>query len=146
VWPHDNGLIALGFARYGLKTAALRVLDGLFGAAQSFPLKRLPELFCGFPRRGNAAPTAYPLACAPQAWSAATVFALLAAVLGISFVPHERQIRLFRPVLPTWLSELHLTNLRLGEASIDLVLRCEGSTIASDVTRRNGPIEIVVAY
>jgi glycogen debranching enzyme len=146
VWPHDNGLIALGFARYGLKTAGLRILDGLFGAAQSFALKRLPELFCGFPRRGNAGPTAYPLACAPQAWSAASVFALLAAVLGISFVPHERQIRLFRPVLPTWLSELHLTNLRLGEASIDLVLRCEGSTIASDVTRREGPIEIVIAY
>jgi glycogen debranching enzyme len=146
VWPHDNGLIALGFARYGLKTAALRVLDGLFGAAQSFALKRLPELFCGFSRRGNAGPTAYPLACAPQAWSAASVFALLAAVLGISFVPHERQIRLFRPMLPTWLSELHLTNLRLGEASIDLVLRCEGSTIASDVTRREGPIEIVIAY
>ncbi|HEU0217056.1 MAG TPA: glycogen debranching N-terminal domain-containing protein [Stellaceae bacterium] len=146
VWPHDNGLIALGFARYGLKTAAMRVLDGLFGAAQSFALKRLPELFCGFSRRGNAGPTAYPVACAPQAWSAASVFALLAASLGISFVPHERQIRFFRPVLPTWLPELRLTNLRLGEASVDLVLRCEGSTIASDVTRRDGPIEIVVAY
>ena len=146
VWPHDNGVIALGFARYGLKTAALRLLDGLYEAAQSFQLKRLPELFCGFSRRGNAGPTAYPLACAPQAWSAASVFALLAAVLGISFVPHERQIRLFRPVLPTWLSELHLTNLRLDEASIDLVLRCEGTTVASDVTRREGPIEIVVAY
>ena len=146
VWPHDNGVIALGFAQYGLKTAALRLLGGLYGAAQSFQLKRLPELFCGFSRRGNAGPTAYPLACAPQAWSAASVFALLAAVLGISFVPHERQIRLFRPVLPTWLSELHLTNLRLDEASIDLVLRCEGTTVASDVTRREGPIEIVVAY
>jgi glycogen debranching enzyme len=146
VWPHDNGLIALGFARYGLKIAALRVLDGLFGSAQSFALKRLPELFCGFSRRGNAGPTAYPLACAPQAWSAASVFALLAAVLGISFVPHERQIRFFRPVLPSWLSELHLTNLRLGEASVDLVLRREGSTVASDVTRREGPIDIVVAY
>jgi glycogen debranching enzyme len=146
VWPHDNGLIALGFARYGLKAPALRVLDGLFGAAQSFALKRLPELFCGFSRRGNAGPTAYPLACAPQAWSAASVFALLAAVLGISFVPHQRQIRLFRPVLPAWLSELRLTNLRLGDASIDLVLRCEGGTLASDVTRREGPIEIVIAY
>lgn len=146
VWPHDNALIALGFARYGLKDAALRVLDGLFGAAQSFPLKRMPELFCGFPRRSNAGPTAYPLACAPQAWSAASVFALLAAVLGISFVPHQRQIRLFRPVLPLWLSELRLTNLRLGQASIDFVLRCEGGCVASDVTRREGPIEIVIAY
>ena len=146
VWPHDNALIALGFARYGLKTPALRLLDGLYGAAQSFALRRLPELFCGFARRANAGPTAYPLACAPQAWSAASVFALLAAALGISFVPNERQIRFFRPALPAWLSEVNLSNLRLGDASIDLVLRRDGSTIATDVTRREGPIEIVVAY
>jgi glycogen debranching enzyme len=146
IWPHDNALIALGFARYGFKAPALRVMDGLFGAAQSFALKRLPELFCGFPRRSNAGPTAYPLACAPQAWSAASVFALLAGVLGISFVPDQQQIRFFRPALPPWLSEVRLTNLRLGEAVIDLVLRRDGSAVASDVTRRDGPIEIVVAY
>ena len=146
VWPHDNALIALGFARYGLKEPALRLLDGMFGAAQGFALKRMPELFCGFPRRRNAGPTAYPLACAPQAWAAASVYALLASVIGISFVPGERQIRLFRPALPAWLSELQLTNLRLGEASIDLVLRRDGSAVSSDVTRREGPIEIVVAY
>jgi len=117
VWPHDNALVALGFARYGLKTAALQVLEGLFGAAQGFALKRLPELFCGFPRRSDAGPTAYPLACAPQAWSAASVFALLAAALGISFVPSQQQIRFFRPTLPAWLAELRLTNLRLGEST-----------------------------
>jgi glycogen debranching enzyme len=146
VWPHDNALVALGFARYGLKTAALQVLEGLFGAAQGFALKRLPELFCGFPRRSDAGPTAYPLACAPQAWSAASVFALLAAALGISFVPSEQQIRFFRPTLPAWLAEVRLTNLRLGEASIDLALRRDGNAVASDVTRREGPIEIVMAY
>jgi glycogen debranching enzyme len=146
VWPHDNGLIALGFARYGLKAPALRLLDGLFGAAQGFALKRMPELFCGFPRRSNAGPTAYPLACAPQAWAAASIYALLASALGISFVPSERRIRFFRPELPTWLSEMQLTNLRLGEASIDLALRRDGGILSSDVTRRDGPIEIVVAY
>src|SRR5262249_14463676 len=82
VWPHDNALIALGFARYGFKAPALRLLDGLFGAAQGFVLKRMPELFCGFPRRSNAGPTAYPLACAPQAWAAASIYALLASALG----------------------------------------------------------------
>lgn len=146
VWPHDNALIALGFARYGLKAPALRVMDGLFGAAQGFALKRLPELFCGFARRSNAGPTAYPLACAPQAWSAAAVFALLAAVIGISFVPGQQQIRFFRPALPSWLPEVRFTNLRLGEASIDLVLRRDGGAVSSDVMRRDGSIEIVVAY
>jgi glycogen debranching enzyme len=146
VWPHDNALIALGFARYGLKTPALRVLDGLFSAAQGFPLKRLPELFCGFPRRGDAGPTAYPVACAPQAWSAGSAFALLAASLGISFVPSRQQIRFFRPALPVWMGEVRLTNLRLGKASIDLMLWRDGDAVASDVTRRDGPIEIVTAY
>jgi glycogen debranching enzyme len=146
VWPHDNALIALGFARYGLKEPALRLLDGLFGAAMGSTLKRLPELFCGFSRRMDAGPTAYPLACAPQAWSAASVFALLAAVLGISFVPDERQIRFFRPMLPPWLAEVRLSNLQLGEASIDLVLRRDGNAVSSDVVRRDGPIEIVMAY
>ncbi|HEY1795662.1 MAG TPA: glycogen debranching N-terminal domain-containing protein [Stellaceae bacterium] len=146
VWPHDNAVIALGLARYGLKEPALKVLDGIFGACQGFPLRRLPELFCGFPRRSDAGPTAYPLACAPQAWSAASVYGLLAAVLGISFEPGHQQIRFFRPALPAWLETVRLTNLRVGEASIDLVLRRHGSAVSVDVARRDGAIEIVVAY
>src|SRR5207244_11006104 len=48
IWPHDNALIAAGFARYGLKDAAARVMTGLFDAASYMELHRLPELFCGF--------------------------------------------------------------------------------------------------
>ena len=33
VWPHDNALIAHGFARYGLKAHALQVLRGMFDAS-----------------------------------------------------------------------------------------------------------------
>ena len=29
VWPHDNAIIALGFARYGLKSSVLRIFKGL---------------------------------------------------------------------------------------------------------------------
>src|SRR5690606_15012858 len=47
VWPHDNGLIALGFARYGLKEPVLRLTRTLMEAAGYIELKRLPELFCG---------------------------------------------------------------------------------------------------
>src|SRR5262249_10494706 len=55
VWPHDNALIALGFARYGYKTAAARVFTGLFDALQYMDLLRLPELFCGFSARVGSA-------------------------------------------------------------------------------------------
>ena len=67
IWPHDNGLIAMGFARYGLQKSAARVFGALFDAAAYMDLRRLPELFCGFARRERNAPTQYPVACSPQA-------------------------------------------------------------------------------
>ncbi len=49
VWPHDNALIAAGFARYRLTQLAAKILGGFFEASALFDLNRLPELFCGFP-------------------------------------------------------------------------------------------------
>jgi hypothetical protein len=56
VWPHDNAMIALGLARYGLKAPVLRIFGGLFDAASYWEPRRLPELFCGFARRHTARP------------------------------------------------------------------------------------------
>jgi glycogen debranching enzyme len=145
VWPHDNGLIAMGFARYGLKEPLLQVLTGLFDAALFLDLRRLPELFCGFARRPGSGPTAYPVACIPQAWSSASVFALLGAALGISFDPEAHQIRFAQPMLPPWLNEIRLTNLRLGTASADLVLRRSQESVAVHVLRHEGELGIVLA-
>jgi len=144
VWPHDNGLIAMGFARYGLKQPLVELLTGLFDAVLFLELHRLPELFCGFARRPGSGPTAYPVACIPQAWSSASVFALLGASLGISFDPPARQIRFTRPVLPPWLGEITLTNLCLGDASADLVLRRSQDSIALHVLRRKGELDVVL--
>jgi len=77
IWPHDNALIAAGFARYGLKREAAKLFSGLFDASVFFDLHRLPELFCGFRRRAGESPTLYPVSCAPQAWASAAVFLLL---------------------------------------------------------------------
>ena len=69
IWPHDNALIAVGLARYGLQARrSTRIFEGLFEAATYMDLRRLPELFCGF-RREQRGPTLYPVACAPQAWA-----------------------------------------------------------------------------
>ncbi|HKW86823.1 MAG TPA: amylo-alpha-1,6-glucosidase, partial [Nitrospiraceae bacterium] len=89
VWPHDNALIAIGLARYGLKESVLKIMTGLFDASLLVDLHRLPELFCGFVRRPGESPTLYPVACAPQAWSAASVFMLLQACLGLTIHAHE---------------------------------------------------------
>jgi glycogen debranching enzyme len=144
VWPHDNALIALGFARYGLRQPLARLLTGLFDAALFIDLKRLPELFCGFARRPGTGPTAYPVACQPQAWSSATVFAILGALLGVSFDPQRPRICFLRPTLPAWLDTLRISNLRLGTTSVDLLLERREEDVALHVARREGEVEIVL--
>ena len=144
VWPHDNALIALGFARYGFVEPLLRLTTGLFDAAMMMDLNRLPELFCGFERRAGEGPTGYPVACIPQAWAAATAFALLGALLGMSFNPYLRQIRMTRPVLPTFLDEVEIRNLQLGSGSVDLLFRRHTRDVALNVLRKDGNVEVIL--
>ncbi|HKS89764.1 MAG TPA: amylo-alpha-1,6-glucosidase, partial [Stellaceae bacterium] len=145
VWPHDNALIALGFARYGLKQPALRVFSGLFDAAAHWDPRRLPELFCGFPRR-HTAPVMYPVACAPQAWASAAVFALVQASLGLRFDHGKGEIRFERPMLPRFLQHLHVRGLRCGEAVVDVMLHRYGGEVAATVTRRHGAVRVVITH
>jgi glycogen debranching enzyme len=141
VWPHDNALIGLGFARYGHREAAAKLLAGMSAAAAKLDLRRLPELFCGFARRAGRGPTGYPVACAPQAWAAATPIGLLGACLGITFDPARRMVRLERPVLPAGLDSLTLHGLTIGDASIDIALsRLAGGSVSMSVIGRHGDI------
>ena len=144
VWPHDNALIAAGFARYGLKDAALRVFTGLFEASLCVELHRLPELFCGFVRRPGEGPTLYPVACSPQSWAVGSLFMLLEASLGLSIDAPARRITLLRPILPDFLTELTLEDLTVGDARLSLVLRGHGEDVAASVVRRVGQIELLV--
>ncbi|WP_247887125.1 amylo-alpha-1,6-glucosidase [Azospirillum sp. SYSU D00513] len=144
VWPHDNALIALGFSRYGHQEAVARLFEGLFAASMHMDLRRLPELFCGFPRRRATGPTAYPVACIPQAWAAATPFALLQAALGLRFQPREKRVQLERPSLPAFLDEVVLRNLRLGDASLDLLVRRHGDGVVVRPLARRGEVTVAV--
>ena len=143
IWPHDNALIALGLARYGLKTHASKVFAALFDAASYQELRRLPELFCGFPRRPRRGPTAYPVACAPQAWASATPFALLAACLGLKLDHAKREISFTDPHLPPFLDDVHLRGLRLGSSRADLRVHRSGLDVVVSVSDRRGPLRIV---
>jgi glycogen debranching enzyme len=145
VWPHDNALIALGLARYGRKDAALRIFSGLFNAASYWDPRRFPELFCGFPRR-HTGPTMYPVACAPQAWASAAVFALVQASLGLKFDQQAGEIRFEHPMLPGFLDYLHVRQLRLGDAVADVMLHRYGGEVAPTVTRREGQVRIVIIH
>jgi glycogen debranching enzyme len=144
VWPHDNAVVALGLARYGLKPSVLRIFKGLFQAASYMDLRRLPELFCGFAWRGLTAPTLYPVACAPQAWASATVFALVQASLGLRFDQSGEEVRFDRPMLPDFLDQLHLRGLQAKHGVADVLLRRYGSEVSVDITRRQGKVPIVI--
>ncbi|MEU0738004.1 glycogen debranching N-terminal domain-containing protein [Streptomyces sp. NPDC006134] len=81
VWPHDNALIALGLARYGLHDEARAVAHGLVGAAAATG-HRLPEVLAGYGRDSHPEPVPYPYACVRESRSAAAPLALLTAVGG----------------------------------------------------------------
>jgi glycogen debranching enzyme len=144
IWPHDNALIALGLARYGLKHSVEQVFKGLFDAATYMDLRRLPELFCGFQREKRRGPTLYPVACAPQAWASATPFTLLEAALGLEFDAQRGEIRLHNPRLPAFLNEVFLRDLQLGSSSVDLRVRRHGDDVSLEVLRTRGQIQVSI--
>jgi len=144
IWPHDNALIALGLARYGLKHSVEHVFKGLFDAASYMDLRRLPELFCGFRRERRRGPTLYPVACAPQAWASATPFTLLEAALGLEFDAPRGEIRLRNPRLPAFLNEVILHELQLGPSSVDLRVRRHGHDVSLEVLRTRGQIQVSI--
>jgi glycogen debranching enzyme len=144
IWPHDNGLIAMGLARYDCKEPLERILTALFEASRFVDHYRLPELFCGFPPRTGQGPTLYPVACLPQAWASASVFAVLGAMLGVSFDPAAGIICFTRPALPAWLDELRIDRLRSGDATVDVLFRRHVNDVSLNVLRKEGQVDVLL--
>lgn len=144
VWPHDNALIALGLARYGETKSAARLLSGLFEAGQCFELNRMPELFCGFSRHAGVGPIPFPVACAPQSWSAASVFLLIQASLGITIDGRARRVVFNRPILPASLPELHIFDLEVGGSRVDLLLTRHDDDVSIRALRKQGQVSVLV--
>ncbi|MFQ5748383.1 MAG: glycogen debranching N-terminal domain-containing protein [Planctomycetota bacterium] len=145
VWPHDNALVAQGLARYGFKEEAIRLLAGLLDASTFLELHRLPELFCGFPRRPKEGPTLYPVACIPQSWSSGAPILLLQACLGLQIDAEKRRILFDHPILPPFLEEVRLFDLQVGAARIDLELHRHPEDVGIHVLKREGEVEVAAS-
>lgn len=143
IWPHDNAMIAAGFAHYGYTEAACRILSAMFDLSTAVDLHRLPELICGFERREDEHPTLYPVACAPQAWAAGAVYLLLAASLGLHVDSLSMRVTLSRAHLPNAIDWLEMSNLQVGGARVDLRLERHQYDVGVTVLRRDGEIEVV---
>ncbi|MGO9607702.1 MAG: glycogen debranching N-terminal domain-containing protein [Candidatus Binataceae bacterium] len=144
IWPHDNAIAAMGMARNRNHAGVIRVLDGLLDAAVSFRGGSLPELFCGFHREPHLGPVPYPVACHPQAWSAASVFLILQAMLGMRILGFENRVSIDRPIMPPWLEWLKVEGMKIGQGSVSLQFQRLPNTNAAavEVLERTGGVEI----
>ncbi|HEX6259132.1 MAG TPA: hypothetical protein VFZ51_00665, partial [Woeseiaceae bacterium] len=64
------------------------------------------------------------------------------ASLGLRFDIANHAIVLHHPRLPEFLDEVSLRNLRLQNASVDLLLRRHGNDVAINVLRRSGDVAV----
>jgi len=144
VWPHDNALIIRGLKRYGFDSAVEKVATGLYDAANHHAYMRLPELFCGFTRKGESWPIDYPVACSPQAWSAGSVFMVLQSLLGISPDAPNNVLYVNKPSLPAWLNEVKMKGLRLGKGVLDISFRRENGRTSFMVLKKEGEMKIIM--
>lgn len=144
VWPHDNAIIALGLARYGFTTYALRILESMFEASLHFEFQRLPELFCGFRRRIGDGPTLYPVACSPQSWAGAAVFMLLQACLGMDVSGIARHVHFRDSYLPPMVDYVLIENLDVNGSKLSLIVRRQAHGVGIEVLRRDGAVEVAV--
>ena len=136
VWPHDNSLIALGMRRYGFDAEAAALARDISGAASHFLLNQLPELYAGLQRDPTGFPVQYLGANVPQAWAAGTPFALLQAMLGIQQDAPRGKLYV-DPVLPVWLPNVTLTDLRLGRRRFNIRFWRDGKDTLFEVLRGN---------
>ena len=145
IWPHDNALTAAGLAKYGFTTEAMAILEGIYHASLAMDLHRLPELFCGFKRREDFSPILYPVACAPQAWAAASVYLMLQGCIGLSIQAEQNRVSFIHPVLPPFLNEVSISNLQVSEGcSVDVVLKRYEQDVTVSVARKKGLVNVLI--
>lgn len=134
VWPHDNGLIAQGMKQYGLHDEANKVAQAVSRAAEFFELDQMPELYAGTVRIPGSFPVQYLGANVPQGWAAGSMFSLLQAMLG--FQPDAPNGMLYiDPVLPDWMPNLTVRDLKLGTDSFDISFSRSGNNTSFEVLK-----------
>jgi len=137
IWPHDNSLIAEGLRNYAQDHELERLAVGLFEVLETSDDFRLPELFCGFRKRGLEPPIPYQVACKPQAWAAGSIFLLLKSMLGLSLPLQQEHLTMRSPLLTPKLSSISIEGLRIRDSEVGLRLfRSAGSTVVRSSVKK----------
>jgi len=104
----------------------MKTFEGLYAAMGYCRDRRLPELFCGMPRRSGPL-VRYPVACVPQAWASAAPLMLLQSLLGIRADGPRRRLIISNPVLPRHIRRMELQGMRVGGSLVSMRFRHLGT-------------------
>jgi glycogen debranching enzyme len=126
VWAVENGTILFGLRRFGFDAEALRLARALYDLALLWRGHRIPECVGGYDRREAPYPGAFPQANVPQTWNLSVFPILLQTLLGLRAVAPLKLLAV-DPVLPEWLPDVTLRNLRVGRARVSLRFWRDGS-------------------
>jgi glycogen debranching enzyme len=143
VWPVENATIVLGLRRYGFDARAVELASAMFALARLYPRGRVPECVGGYARGEFPHPGAYPRANPIQTWNQSALLLVVQCLLGCQPVAPLHTL-FVDPVLPAWLPEVIVRDLRLGGATA--TIRCwrddDGASHA-EVVEKRGTLHLV---
>ena len=143
VWAVENATIAFGLRRYGFDARMLDIAGALFQLAERYPAFRVPECIGGYPRDEHHTPGAFPIADPLQAWNTSVYPLLIQSLLGLQPVAPIETL-FVDPGLPSWLPEVILRGLRVGEAAITLrFIREEDGNTTFEVLHKTGTLRVI---
>jgi glycogen debranching enzyme len=148
VWQVENATFALGFKRYGLDEHVERLATALIDATVHVERTRRGAApagaIVGHARRPGAAPTFYPQANAPQAWSASAIVQLVQVQLGLIPFAAAKTLALVRPRLAPRLPGVVLRRVRVSDAEVSFRLRrMENGHAEHEVFDRAGTVHVI---
>jgi len=143
VWPVENATIVFGLRRFGFDSRAVELAHAMFDLARLYPRGRTPECAGGYARTEFPHPGAYPRANPIQAWNQSGLFLVLQSLLGLQPVAMLHTM-FVDPVLPPWMPEVIVRDLRLGAATASLRFwRDESGASHAEVMEKRGAFHLV---
>jgi glycogen debranching enzyme len=143
VWPVENASILFGLRRYGFDARAIELAGGLLDLGQLYNFGRIPECVGGYARTEFPHPGAYPRANPVQLWNQSAYIMLIQVLLGLQPIAPLHTL-VVDPVLPPWLPEITLRDLRVADATATIRFTRDGSArVNADVTEKRGTLHII---
>jgi glycogen debranching enzyme len=143
VWGVEQGTILFGLRRFGFDARVHDLARAQFDLAQLYPEQRIPECVGGYTRGESPTPGAYPRANTPQLWNATSFPLMIQVLLGLlPLAPFGTLV--IDPALPSWLPEVIVRDLRVGDARATLRFwRDADGSSKFEVLGKQGTLRIV---